>query len=204
MRCGCRAVGLKKIWINLRDDVLVWFRIKVQCFNQNCRENQKALVLVGKTGITCKEVKARKCCSNPRLHLRKFTISHHNYEEPIKIDLDDLYYSQNKCSKAFKTGETIKNEIKSFIATKCTFQEFISTFPTINVVFKEDRFYSLDNRRLYLFKRIQNSLIENEEDDDEDFRITCNLKKYSLLNKTQRRKFTTENKGETIGLWDIY
>ena len=94
-----------------------------------------------------------------------------------------IYYSQNSINERFDNGYTIYATLNA-----CKNHPFvIYEIPPIRVCKKDGKWYTLDNRRLWVFKRL-------EEQGHVD---SVRIKKVSPSLLTAQ-KFTTTNGGESV------
>ena len=80
----------------------------------------------------------------------------HKSEYEIQLDPDIIYFTHAKIRRCFSTGKLIS---ETFDEIKCGLTK-ISDIPTITVYHVDGKYYSLNNRRLHLFKMCkQNGLL---------------------------------------------
>uniref|UniRef100_A0A0L8FR60 Uncharacterized protein n=1 Tax=Octopus bimaculoides TaxID=37653 RepID=A0A0L8FR60_OCTBM len=92
----------------------------------------------------------------------------------ITLSPKEIRYTQDSISSCFQNGNEIQDLISEIIRGQTTTHEI----RTIRVFDKDGKYYSLDNRRLYVFKEVQR-LIKSAKFEDKD-------------------KFTTRNNGLSI------
>ncbi|CAD5113381.1 DgyrCDS2554 [Dimorphilus gyrociliatus] len=99
----------------------------------------------------------------------------------LRFCQDTIFYKFQ--AKSHTDMKTIKSVLESLLNGECK----ISDFPPIQVVLKENLLYTLDNRRLWLFKQYQKQ--------HKDIMIKV---EYLELTSKHQLKFTTKNKGSSI------
>ena len=97
------------------------------------------------------------------------------------LPLGDIYYSQDSVARHFQDGRAL-TDLEEGLRLGTT---SIQRVPTITVVDHDGRWFSVDNRRLLVFKRVYTDstvipVLVGQH--DQEF----------------RRKFTTKNNGEAI------
>lgn len=94
----------------------------------------------------------------------------------IKLDPSIIYFTHSKIKPCFSTGKPIMETYQEIATNKIN----ATDIPIINVYYVNDKYYSLNNRRLYLFKMCKNNglLPENV--------IHVNLKKIPSKKVLQR------------------
>jgi hypothetical protein len=94
----------------------------------------------------------------------------------INLDPAGIYFTHAKIKPHFSTGKSIMDTYQEIATNKIS----ASDIPIINVYCVNDKYYSLNNRRLYLFKMCKNNglLPENV--------IKVNLKKIPSKKVLQR------------------
>ena len=101
----------------------------------------------------------------------------------MRLKPSEIFYSQDSISKKFNNGKTIYSTLD-----ECRDNSFkVALIPNIRVCQKNERWYTLDNRRLWVFKRLE-----------EERRITdieVDTVSSSLLTA---KKFSTKNGGVSV------
>ena len=101
----------------------------------------------------------------------------------MRLKPSEIFYSQDSISKKFNNGKTIYSTLD-----ECRDNSFkVALIPNIRVCQKNERWYTLDNRRLWVFKRLE-----------EEGRITdieVNTVSSGFLTA---KKFTTKNGGVSV------
>nr|XP_039268685.1 uncharacterized protein LOC120343544 [Styela clava] len=106
-------------------------------------------------------------------------------ESRIWVRPSDVRYTQDSILPYFQDGDTIMDVARKIAQKKLN----VDDIPLIKIVKKEDKFWSLDNRRLYLFKLLQtNNLLDLVEARHVD------------ISRLTEEKFTTENNGKSARL----
>ncbi|KAL3877304.1 hypothetical protein ACJMK2_035035 [Sinanodonta woodiana] len=90
----------------------------------------------------------------------------------------DIRYTQESISCRFKTGKNIGTVIKEIMNGECK----ISDIPEIEVIVKDDVYYSADNRRLYIFKILETKGL-------------CSSISVKLVKRTNKSRWTTKTQG---------
>jgi len=151
MECKHKPVGLTRVWVHMRAKGVILFNVEIECHNPSCEENPSYLVLCnGTPGQQLdRESKAVPCCSKPKLSLvgiRGYFLT----EGPLKIPLSAIFYSQDTISRRWR--EKFRGMVEDSLKRVNEKSLSIDEFPRIQVTYYENRLYSLDNRRLKVFK----------------------------------------------------
>ncbi|XP_056022114.1 uncharacterized protein LOC130054980 [Ostrea edulis] len=68
-----------------------------------------------------------------------------------RINPSEIYYSQDSIKEKFFDGQTIYSSL-----SECREKPYvINMIPTMRVCLKDGKWYTLDNRRLWVFKRLE-------------------------------------------------
>jgi len=93
-------------------------------------------------------------------------------------------FSQDTISRVFRNKESVNGAIDRIFSKQLAVEDF----PAVSVVWKDSKFYSIDNRRLYVFRVLQVEGVVSE--------IPIRLIGYD--HRSHARKFTTKNKGMSV------
>lgn len=99
----------------------------------------------------------------------------------LELSPSEIRYSQSTISSRFRNGNPIEETLRKLLSQKIT----VDNIPRISVAKKDGKYYSMDNRRLYVFKRF-------EEKKGTKIKIEC------IETGMQPGKFTTKNDGRSI------
>lgn len=100
----------------------------------------------------------------------------------IQLSPSEIRYSQDSIKSTFQDGTQLSTVIDNIIYGN----KSLSSIPRIEVYQRNEKYYSSDNRRLYVFKEVQKRKWSH-------LKIEVSLKKGSFV-----PKLTTENDGESI------
>eukprot|EP00106_Octopus_bimaculoides_P020423 XP_014787865.1 PREDICTED: uncharacterized protein LOC106881861 [Octopus bimaculoides] len=101
----------------------------------------------------------------------------------LQLSPSDIRYTQDSIGSRFRNGITLSRTISDLVKGTIT----PDSFPTITVYQKDGKYYSYDNRRLYVFKELQRR-------SQPDLKIKVCLTSAAL----SPLKFTTHNDGQSI------
>lgn len=99
----------------------------------------------------------------------------------LEISPSEIRYSQDTMRSRFRNGNPIEETLINLLSGKIT----VDDIPRISVAEKDGKYYSMDNRRLYVFKRF-------EEEKVTKIKIKC------IETGMDPGKFTTTNDGTSI------
>ena len=112
----------------------------------------------------------------------------------MRLKPSEIFYSQDSISNKFNNGDTIDSTLN-----ECRYNSFkVALIPNIRVCQKNGRWYTLDNRRLWIFKRLEE---EGRITDIEVDTVSSGL--------LTAEKFTTKNGGVSVRIriscasWDF-
>ena len=104
-----------------------------------------------------------------------------------RIPLEDIYYSQDSIKQSFQDGQTLEKMKRQLIQGVKT----VTDIPRITVVRHQGRWFSVDNRRLWVFKQVYSGT--------KAIPICQGVQDHRFWNK-----FTTNNGGRQIRLrWSV-
>lgn len=99
----------------------------------------------------------------------------------LELSPSEIRYSQNSMRSRFRNGNPIEETLRKLLSGKIT----VVDIPRIRVAEKDGKYYSMDNRRLYVFKRF-------EEKKGTKIKVKC------IETGMDPGKFTTTNDGTSI------
>lgn len=95
----------------------------------------------------------------------------------------EIYFSQDSIKNKFDNGQTIYSTLRMCEEDPC----MIHLIPTMRVCMKNGKWYTLDNRRLWVFRRLE----EDGHITDVDVNVVSS-------DRLKARKFTTTNGGVSV------
>lgn len=101
----------------------------------------------------------------------------------------EIYYSQDSIKEKFDNGHTIYSTLS--VCKK--HQYVINKIPRMRVCKKDGKWYTLDNRRLWVFRKLE------ADGHIKDVKVTQVSK-----DRLPAEKFTTKNGGESVGIRQPY
>jgi len=191
MKCGHKPVGLTKIWVNLHKQGVLLFNVEIECHNPQCLENPGFLILMnGDEGDQIdREVRSVPCCEKPKLNLvaiRGFFLTL-TLRTPTAIPISTIFFSQDSICTMWR--ERYRGKVEDTIKRVNQDEIKIGDFPRITVTYKDNRLYTVDNRRLKVFK-------EKAEVDATPHMLVEVI--FATLNSAMETKFTTNNLGISV------
>ena len=183
---GHRPVGLAEIWLNMKKPGVVQFDVKIDCYNPNCSHDPSTCVLTAVNDAKrTMNIKATPCCDKPQLMLVSLKAKYVPFGSTLQLPVDVLHFSHDSIHQHFRDGHSVVETAQKIIKDEMS----IDALPKSEVTCRDNRWYSLSNRRLQVFKQVAKAR------SDRKWNVT--VINTQMIPKLQK-KFTTHNEGRRV------
>lgn len=181
---GHRPVGVAKIWIRMKRPGAYCFNIDIDCYNPSCNQDPSVLVSMCDGGEVTQEIKATPCCPRPQLMLVSMQARYIPFEAAFELPVAMIYFTHDTIHQTFRNGTSIFDTAQLIISGALD----TSAIPPLEVFCRDNRWYSLSNRRLQLFRQVA--------------KVTKSSLTVAVVHKKWKAaygsKFTTDNQGTSV------